>query len=61
VIDGGIDGERLRTAAPNHVAQAGEDGLLHHDSIAETYWNLHQQPRNAWTHELDLRPFKERF
>lgn len=61
VIDGGIDGERLRTAAPDHVARAGEDGLLHPDSIAETYWHLHQQPRNAWTHELDLRPFEERF
>jgi NAD(P)-dependent dehydrogenase (short-subunit alcohol dehydrogenase family) len=61
VIDGGIDGERLRTAAPDHVARAGEDDLLHPDSIAETYWHLHQQPRSAWTHELDLRPFKERF
>jgi NAD(P)-dependent dehydrogenase (short-subunit alcohol dehydrogenase family) len=61
VIDGGIDGERLRTAAPDRVTTAGEDGLLHPDAIAETYWHLHQQPRSAWTHELDLRPFKERF
>ncbi len=61
IIDGGIDGERLRAAAADRAAAAGEDGLLHPDSIAETYWHLHQQPRNAWTHELDLRPFKERF
>jgi len=61
VIDGGIDGDRLRTGASDRVAAAGEDGLLQPDAIAETYWHLHQQPRNAWTHELDLRPFKERF
>lgn len=61
VIDGGIDGERLRSAAPARVAQAGESGLLQPDDIAETYYHLHQQPRSAWTHELDLRPFKERF
>jgi NAD(P)-dependent dehydrogenase (short-subunit alcohol dehydrogenase family) len=61
VVDGGIDGERLRSGAPGRVAAAGEDGLLNPDAIAETYWHLHQQPRSAWTHELDLRPFKERF
>jgi NAD(P)-dependent dehydrogenase (short-subunit alcohol dehydrogenase family) len=61
VIDGGIDGERLRSGAPERVAQAGNDGLLHPDAIAETYWQLHQQHRSAWTHELDLRPFKEAF
>ena len=61
VIDGGIDGERLRTGSPDRAAAAGNDGLLHPDAIAETYWHLDQQPRNAWTHELDLRPFKERF
>jgi len=61
VIDGGIDGERLRTNAPERAAAAGEGGLLQPDAIAETYWQLHRQPRSAWTHELDLRPFKERF
>jgi NAD(P)-dependent dehydrogenase (short-subunit alcohol dehydrogenase family) len=61
VIDGDIDGERLRSSAPERVAQSGNDGLLHPDAIAETYWQLHQQHRSAWTHELDLRPFKEAF
>jgi NAD(P)-dependent dehydrogenase (short-subunit alcohol dehydrogenase family) len=61
IIDGGIDGERLRAGAPGRAAAAQENGLLRPDAIAETYWHLHQQPRDAWTHELDLRPFKERF
>jgi NAD(P)-dependent dehydrogenase (short-subunit alcohol dehydrogenase family) len=61
VIDGGIDGERLRASAPEFASQAGADGLLHPDAIAETYWQLHQQHRSAWTHELDLRPYKEAF
>jgi NAD(P)-dependent dehydrogenase (short-subunit alcohol dehydrogenase family) len=61
VIDGGIDGERLRTSLPQRAAQAGADELLHPDAIAETYWQLHQQQRSAWTHELDLRPYKEAF
>jgi NAD(P)-dependent dehydrogenase (short-subunit alcohol dehydrogenase family) len=61
VIDGGIDGERLRESAPQRVTQAGDDGLLSPDAIADSYWQLHRQHRSAWTHELDLRPYKESF
>jgi NAD(P)-dependent dehydrogenase (short-subunit alcohol dehydrogenase family) len=61
VIDGGIDGQQLRTAVPQRAAGAGVDGLLNPDAIAETYWQLHQQHRSAWTHEVDLRPYKESF
>jgi NAD(P)-dependent dehydrogenase (short-subunit alcohol dehydrogenase family) len=61
VIDGGIDGERLRQGAPQLAALAGEDGLLSPDAIADSYWQLHRQHRSAWTHELDLRPYKESF
>jgi len=61
VGDGGIDGERLRTRAPRLLAERGEDGLLDIDAIADTYWHIHRQPRSAWTQEVDLRPFKERF
>jgi NAD(P)-dependent dehydrogenase (short-subunit alcohol dehydrogenase family) len=61
VIDGGIDGERLRARRPERVAAAGEDGLLNIEAIAEAYWQLHRQHRSAWTLELDLRPYKEPF
>ncbi|MCE2475184.1 MAG: SDR family NAD(P)-dependent oxidoreductase [Alphaproteobacteria bacterium] len=61
VIDGSIDGERIRSVAPDRVQAKGEDGLLHVDGIADTYWHIYCQPRSAWTLEVDLRPFKEPF
>ncbi|MGR9106933.1 MAG: SDR family NAD(P)-dependent oxidoreductase [Gammaproteobacteria bacterium] len=61
VIDGVIDGDRARKQFPELVAAKGESGLLELDAIAETYWQIHSQPPSAWTHELDLRPFKEVF
>jgi NAD(P)-dependent dehydrogenase (short-subunit alcohol dehydrogenase family) len=61
VIDGGIDGERLLTVAPDLKAQRGPDGMLSIDAIAEAYWVLHHQHRSAWTLELDLRPWSEAF
>lgn len=61
IIDGVINGERLRERAPDIIERLGEDGLLDPDAIAEAYWHLHTQPRTAWTFELDLRPAKEAF
>ena len=61
IIDGVIDGERARSQFSQLVANKGADGLLQLEAIAETYWALHQQHPSAWTHELDLRPFKESF
>lgn len=61
VLDGGIEGDRLLTAFPDRKAEKGPDGLLSIDAIAETYWQLHLQPRSAWTHEIDLRPWSESF
>ena len=61
VVDGGIDGERLRSRAADRVAQAGPDGLLNLEAIAEVYFQLYLQHRSAWTQELDLRPYKEPF
>ncbi len=61
LIDGGVNGDRLRQLIPGMVEQRGEDGLLDVDAIAETYWHLHQQARSAWAQEIDLRPYKELF
>lgn len=61
IVDGVIDGEKARSAFPDFVASKGEDGLLDPDAIAETYWQLHRQARSAWTHELEVRPWSERW
>ncbi len=61
VIDGGIQGERLLSRVPQLADQRGPDGLLQIDAIAEAYWTLHHQHRSAWTLELDLRPWAEKF
>lgn len=61
VIDGAILGDRLQAAFPDRVNQDAADGLLGYDAIAENYWMLHRQPKSAWTQELDLRPYKERW
>lgn len=61
MIDGVIDGERAARQFPDYFNSKGRDGLLQLDAIAETYWAMHCQHPSAWTHELDLRPFKEPF
>lgn len=61
VIDGGIAGDKIINKYPKFVEQAGMDGLVGLEGIAEAYLYLYRQPRNAWTHELDLRTFKENF
>jgi NAD(P)-dependent dehydrogenase (short-subunit alcohol dehydrogenase family) len=59
VIDGAIDTEWIRENFPQRAALKAQDGILDPDAIAENYWLIHQQPRSAWTHELDLRPWIE--
>jgi NAD(P)-dependent dehydrogenase (short-subunit alcohol dehydrogenase family) len=61
IIDGGINGDRLNDRYPERREQAGPDGLLNIGAIADAYWQIHRQHRSAWTHELDLRPYKEPF
>lgn len=59
IIDGAIDTEFIRETFPERYALKERDGILNPEHIADAYWMLHQQPRDAWTHELDLRPWIE--
>jgi NAD(P)-dependent dehydrogenase (short-subunit alcohol dehydrogenase family) len=59
IIDGAIDTEFIRSNFPERYALKDQGGILNPDHIADAYWNLHTQPRDAWTHELDLRPWAE--
>ena len=61
VIDGAIDTEFIRENFPERYALKERDGILNPDAIADNYWLLHQQHRSAWTHELDLRPWLEKW
>ena len=62
VIDGGIDTDFIKQMRGNQYADLkAKDGILNPDAIAENYWLLHRQSRSAWTHELDLRPWMEKW
>ncbi|MCG8394622.1 MAG: SDR family oxidoreductase [Pseudomonadales bacterium] len=61
VIDGAIDTAFIRDNFPAMYAKKDQDGILNPEHIADTYWMLHQQPCDAWTHEIDLRPWMETF
>lgn len=59
VVDGAIDTDFIRTNFPDRYALKDQDGILNPEHIAQNYWYLHSQPRDAWTFELDLRPWSE--
>jgi len=59
VVDGAIDTPFIRDTFPERYALKDKAGILDPEAIAENYWRLHLQPRSAWTHELDLRPWME--
>jgi NAD(P)-dependent dehydrogenase (short-subunit alcohol dehydrogenase family) len=66
VIDAGVDTafvrDRIKAAQGEEaVANLPSDRLMNPSSIADTYWMLHNQPRDAWTHELDIRPYGEQW
>lgn len=56
LVDGIID-----TAKSRQLHALPTERMLNPDDIAECYWQLTQQPESAWTHELDLRPYLEKF
>lgn len=61
IIDGAIDTEFIRGNFPERYALKEQGGILDPEAIAEAYWMLHTQQRSAWTHELDLRPWLEKW
>jgi NAD(P)-dependent dehydrogenase (short-subunit alcohol dehydrogenase family) len=61
LIDGAIDSQKMWREQRSRMEKLGPEGALHPDAIAETYWQIHCQPRSAWTHEVDLRPWREPF
>ena len=61
IVDGLIDTAFAREQFAQRVAEVGADGILNPEHIAQAYWWLHQQPRDAWTFELDLRPWVEKW
>lgn len=61
ILDGAIDTSWIAENFPDRYALKDRDGILNPEHIADAYWMLHNQPRDAWTHELDLRPWIEKF
>jgi NAD(P)-dependent dehydrogenase (short-subunit alcohol dehydrogenase family) len=64
LIDAGVDSEAIHQrmkAAGIDTKKIPPDSLTKTPSVAEAYWFLHQQSRDGWTHELDLRPSAEKW
>ena len=61
IIDGAIDSNFIRENVPNVDELRANDAVLDPDAIAQNYVMLHKQTRTAWTHELDMRPWSEKW
>lgn len=61
VVDGAIDGDRIRVGRPEVVEQYGEDRLIDIQGIVDVYEHMYRQPARAWSHEIDVRAAKEVF
>jgi len=61
IVDGMIDSEAVRSRFPEKTEALPEGGMLNPDHIADAYWAMHAQPRDAWTFEMDLRPSVEKW
>jgi NAD(P)-dependent dehydrogenase (short-subunit alcohol dehydrogenase family) len=66
VIDSGVDTawvrERIKEReGADALARLPPDRLMRPESVAEAYWALYQQPRDAWSSELEIRPFGEKW
>jgi NADP-dependent 3-hydroxy acid dehydrogenase YdfG len=66
VIDSGVDTawvrERIRQREGEETLRnLGPNRLMRPDAVAETYWQMYQQPRDAWPSEMEIRPFGEKW
>ena len=61
IIDGAINGEKIKTKAPEYAAKLGEEGMINLEGIVDAYVYLHRQHPQAWTFELDLRTSVEKW
>ncbi|HET9694011.1 MAG TPA: SDR family NAD(P)-dependent oxidoreductase [Steroidobacteraceae bacterium] len=61
VVDGAIDTAFIRDNFPEKYAEQAVAGILQPEHVADAFWFLHMQPRDAWTFELDLRPWREKW
>jgi NAD(P)-dependent dehydrogenase (short-subunit alcohol dehydrogenase family) len=59
VIDGAINGERIRKRLPEYAARLGDEGMIALSAIVDAYEFLYRQPRNGWSFELDVRTAQE--
>jgi NAD(P)-dependent dehydrogenase (short-subunit alcohol dehydrogenase family) len=61
VVDGPIGGEKIRTRLPDFAAKRGEEGLISIEGIVDAFAFLYQQPRRAWSFEIDVRTSTEQW
>lgn len=61
IVDGMIDSQAVREKFPEETDALPDGGMLNPDHIAEAYWAMHTQPKDAWTFEIDIRPSVERW
>ncbi|UTW56505.1 SDR family NAD(P)-dependent oxidoreductase [Kordiimonas sp. SCSIO 12610] len=61
IIDGVVNSERTRSRYGEYMDSLGENGVLSPDAVADSYWHIHNQPKSAWTHEIEMRPFSEKW
>lgn len=61
IVDGPLENDNSRALFPQAYASRAADAIMQPDDIAEIYWHLHQQPRNAWTFEADVRAYAEQW
>ena len=61
VIDAAVDTQWIKDNVPTYEQRKAVDGIVKPDDLATNYVTLYDQPRNAWTFELDVRPWDEKW